>query len=99
MNPRVFFHARGLSNYLRIVRKYRAIRHSLGERFIKCFEERANHFAQWPDAAPIAVKHYRYFRLRRFPYKVFYQKAADGIIIMTICHTKRDPKLWKSVLR
>jgi len=30
----------------------------------------------------------------RFPYAVFYRVEPNRIVVLTVLHTARDPKLW-----
>ena len=96
---KVSFHARGRADYVALVREYASIRRELGVRVVETFGKRARVHAEWPDVGRHALKNYRYFTLGRFPYKVFYKKTPTGIAIMTICHNKRHPRVWRSFLR
>lgn len=99
MKATVDFHSVGHSDYMILMEKYHTARQALGERFKIIFRSKSEHFAEWPDAGTRAVKHYRYFQIPPFPYKVFYQKSDTGIVIMTICHEKRHPRVWKRMLK
>lgn len=34
--------------------------------------------------------------LRRFPYGVFYVQRAEGMVVVAVLHTSRDPRLWRA---
>ena len=36
--------------------------------------------------------------VRRFPYGVFYVSRAEGLFVVAVLHTARDPKLWRARL-
>ncbi len=98
MNKTIGFHSVGNSDYMALMEKYHSARQVLGDQFKNVFKANSLHYAEWPDTGIKAIKHYRYFRNRPFPYKVSYQKSETGIVIMTICHDKRHPRVWKKML-
>jgi plasmid stabilization system protein ParE len=38
-------------------------------------------------------------RLRRFPYGLIYSKDEDGILILAVAHTHREPGYWRDRLK
>ena len=64
----------------------------LGEIFLdeldKCLEKlRSN-----PAGRPKISKNYRQARLKRFPYVVVFELIKTDIIVLSVFHTKRNPK-------
>lgn len=47
-----------------------------------------------PEIYPAVYKQVRQGVLRRFPYSVLYL-AEDDIIVISVFHSSRDPKIWK----
>lgn len=41
----------------------------------------------------------REFRLRRYPYIVFYQTEESGVVISGLLHERRDRRIWDDVIR
>lgn len=49
-----------------------------------------------PKAQPVALKHFRWVRVRRFPYRLIFEQAdADRILIIAVAHTSRRPQYWR----
>jgi toxin ParE1/3/4 len=34
--------------------------------------------------------------VRRFPFGIFYVPRTDGVIVVAVLHTARDPRLWRA---
>jgi len=49
-----------------------------------------------PQSHPIECKHYRWVRVRRFPYRlVFEELDQDRVLIVAVAHTSRKPVYWE----
>jgi hypothetical protein len=64
----------------------------LGEIFLdeldKCYKKlRSN-----PAGSPKIIKNYRQARLKRFPYVVLFEIIKSDIIVLSVFHTRRNPK-------
>ena len=57
-----------------------------------------NTFASIEENPRLHAQAYRNLRralVRRFPYGVFYVPQAEGLIVVAVLHTVRDPRLWR----
>ena len=50
---------------------------------------------RFPDAWHPLGDEIRRCRLRRFPYGLIYSKDEDGILILAVAHTHREPGYWR----
>jgi plasmid stabilization system protein ParE len=56
-------------------------------------------FSSIKDNPELYARAYRSLRralLRRFPYGVFYVLQPEGIVVLAVLHTSRNPKLWRT---
>jgi len=67
----------------------------LGAAFVREVDSCVKNIVLHPEMYPIVHKHVRQGLLRRFPYSVMYLIAGDAIIVLSVFHAARDPKVWK----
>ncbi len=67
----------------------------LGADFIRsvdaCFQLMRRH----PEIFPVGYKQLRQGVVRRFPYSVFYLITGDRVIVVSVFHASRNPKIWQ----
>lgn len=73
---------------------YEAQQPGLGPEFEAAFRECAARIQEHPQAFPLATKRVRRARMSPFPYLLFYHVARHVIVVHSVFHTSRDPKLW-----
>ncbi len=54
---------------------------------------------RFPEAWHPLGAEIRRCRLRRFPYGLIYAKDQDGILILAVAHTHREPGYWRDRIR
>jgi plasmid stabilization system protein ParE len=54
-----------------------------------------NQIASCPYRWPVEDGDYRYYPLRRFPFRIIYRRHEDWIRIVAFAHAKRRPGYWK----
>lgn len=67
----------------------------LGAEFLRCVDSCVQVFRRHPEIFPTVHKHVRQGVLRRFPYSVLYFISSNEIIVISVFHASRDPKIWK----
>ena len=67
----------------------------LGVEFIRCVDSGVQLIRRHPEIYPMIHKHVRQGVVRRFPYSVMYFTAGDAVIVTSVFHAARDPKIWK----
>jgi toxin ParE1/3/4 len=67
----------------------------LGAAFVREVESCVKNIALHPEMYPTVHKDVRQGLLRRFPYCVVYLVAGDAVIVLSVFHAARDPKIWK----
>jgi len=64
--------------------------------FMHSIDDALSRIVANPDLYPIVYRNLRRAVVRRFPFAIFYEVAADEIQIVAVFHSRRDPKRWKS---
>lgn len=71
----------------------------LGDAFLLETVAAIDRIRRFPEAwHPLGDK-IRRCRLRRFPYGLIYSKDEEGILILAVAHTHREPGYWRDRLR
>lgn len=77
---------------------YEDRRDGLGEEFLGCVDACIQAICRTPEMYPPIHDSYRRGLVRRFPYAVFYDYAADTVTVYCVFHTSRDPDKWRQRL-
>lgn len=67
----------------------------LGTEFMRCVDGCVKLIRRHPEIFPATHKHIRQGVLRRFPYSVLYLISGGSVIVVSVFHSSRDPKIWK----
>ncbi len=68
----------------------------VADRFQKAVDDAVTRICQDPDAQPALLKHFRWVRVRRFPYRLIFERAdEDRILILAVAHTSRRSRYWR----
>lgn len=67
----------------------------LGAEFVRCVDSCVQLIRSHPELYPEVHKRVRRGVVRRFPYSVLYFVTDDAIIVTSVFHAKRDPKIWQ----
>ena len=54
---------------------------------------------RFPDAWHPLGNEIRRCRLRRFPYGLIYSNDRDGLLILAVAHTRREPGYWRDRIK
>jgi plasmid stabilization system protein ParE len=92
----VFFHRLAAGEYLKARRWYaREGGNRLAERFRDEVDEAVERIARNPEAGAIFRTAYRWVRLHRFPYVLYYQILDESrLLILAVAHAARRPAYW-----
>lgn len=90
------FHPDALLEYHEAGRWYEERRHLLGVEFTEAVEAAIAVVLADPLRFQPAAHGIRIYRLRRFPYYIFFRCdiPADHVRIVALCHHKRHPGYW-----
>jgi len=66
----------------------------LGRAFLAEFERAVDAILANPQVGAVFRGSRRRYFLRRFPYSVFYQVAADEVRVIAVAHQRRRPGYW-----
>lgn len=92
---KIRFELRALDELSAIVDYYILQSVDRAARFEEEFERSTSFLAENPQIAPPVEGRIRRWNLNKFPYAIFYQPHPDGIVIVSIMHTRREPEAWK----
>jgi plasmid stabilization system protein ParE len=73
---------------------YEERRIGLGEEFLATVEESLDAIEEFPEMFALVHAEVRRAMVPRFPYAVFYRVEPKQVVVLTVLHTARDPKLW-----
>ncbi len=91
----VIFHDLAENELNEAAEYYAQARPGLGEAFLVEVQGAVDALAATPLAAQVVEGDVRWWRVRRFPYSVFYRVRADHIRVLAIGHQKRRPFYWR----
>lgn len=77
---------------------YERRRAGLGEEFLSCVDACIQAICRTPEMHRRVHENYQRGLVRRFPYAVFYEYAADTVAVYCIFHTSQDPAKWRQRL-
>lgn len=65
-------------------------------RFVEAADEAVARILDNPLSHPIERKHYRFVRLRTFPYRLIFEQPDDeSILVIAVAHSSRRPSYWR----
>ena len=67
----------------------------LGDAFLLDTVAAIDRIRRFPEAWHPLGNEIRRCRLRRFPYGLIYSKDEDGILVLAVAHTHREPGYWR----
>jgi plasmid stabilization system protein ParE len=74
---------------------YEARQRGLGSEFVRSIDACVQIIRRQPEIYPIVHKNVRQGVARRFPYSILYIEAPARIVIISVFHSSRDPRIWK----
>lgn len=66
----------------------------LGDQFLGGIDAAFDAIGHYPEMFASVHREVRRALVARFPYAVFYRVEASRIVVLTVLHTARDPRLW-----
>jgi plasmid stabilization system protein ParE len=77
---------------------YESKQHGLGAQFMARVEEVFDQIRDNPQLFATSYRMVRQTLVRRFPFVVSYLIDGDRVVVIAICHGRRNPRTWKSRL-
>jgi len=71
-------------------------RKDLDFEFMQCIDEALALVIRHPNSFPMVYRTLRRAVVRRFPFALFYEVAADEIQVTAVFHSRRNPEMWQS---
>lgn len=75
---------------------YARQRDNLDAEFMQSIDDALTRIVTRPNQYPVVYRTLRRAVVRRFPFAVFYEFAANEIQVIAVFHSRRDPQRWKS---
>lgn len=91
---RLRFHREALNEMVDTANFYENKQPGLGHRFDRALESALETILSSPTTWAIYTQNVRKYRLRKFPYSIFYRLDADVVTIVAVMHAKRRPDYW-----
>ena len=66
----------------------------LGEKFLAAVNSGFDAIERYPEMFGQVHGEVRRAVVSRFPYAIFYHVEAGRVVVLTVLHTARNPKLW-----
>ena len=66
----------------------------LGKKFLNAVDSAFDAIERYPEMFARVHGEVRRAIVSRFPYAVFYHVETKRVVVLTVLHTARDPKLW-----
>lgn len=73
---------------------YSGQRHGLGEEFLAAVNAAFDTIEHFPEILACVHGEVRRAVVSRFPYAIFYRVETKRVVVLTVLHTARDPKVW-----
>ncbi|MFN0050094.1 MAG: type II toxin-antitoxin system RelE/ParE family toxin [Cytophagales bacterium] len=67
----------------------------LGRRFILKVREYINTLKLFPEQYQMIYKKKRAVFIKEFPFQIIYSIIGNTVVVFSVFHTKRNPKIWK----
>jgi plasmid stabilization system protein ParE len=76
-------------------RWYEQQRSGLGQRFLAAVDAAIAGIAENPRRYAAVHSEVRRGPVRGFPYSLYFREEANRVVILTVAHQRRDPKVWR----
>ena len=73
---------------------YEGQREGLGEKFLAGVNSALDAIEHYPEMFSRVYGEVRRALVSKFPYAVFFHVEPKRVVVLTVLHTARDPKLW-----
>lgn len=67
----------------------------LGERLLFVLDDYFEIISSFPEQYPILHKSKRSVYIKIFPFQIIYSIMGNTVVVFSVFHTKRNPKIWK----
>lgn len=75
---------------------YSAQSRGLGAEFVRVVDAAFASIRRNPRQFPLVHGEVRRAVIRRFPYAILFKSSEEEIVVLSVFHSRRDPKRWQS---
>jgi plasmid stabilization system protein ParE len=92
----ISFHRLAAKEFREAFDWYASRDHAVADRFKDRVADAAERIRDAPDSHPVGLKHYRWVRVRRFPFRLIYEHLdAERVLIVAVAHSSRRSRYWR----
>lgn len=95
MSLPVTFHPAARVEFIEAAARYEAQRLRLGIEFLAEIERCVTLAADQPQLYAVVFKNVRHVTARRFPYSIYFRTGAQGLVVLAVFHSRRNPAVWQ----
>jgi Plasmid stabilization system protein len=77
------------------VRRYEDISTNLANRFLDDFDVAIDRLEQNPNLCSIYEDHFRFVKLKNFPYVLIFRFIPDALEVLTVKHSSQNDDFWR----
>ncbi len=77
---------------------YESCEEGLGKDFVTETRNALRHIIQYPEAWPKVRDFARRYKIKRFPYLIFYIVVEDTVVVIAVMNTSQDPSSYQNRL-
>jgi toxin ParE1/3/4 len=96
MNRPIIFRRAARAEFDDAANWYEGMRPGLGAAFTRAVQQVLDRIAGKPEFYPKVHHDVREALVRGFPYCVYYREEPGYVLVLSVFHTSRDPKIWQS---
>lgn len=96
MNALLTFHRLAAKEYVAARRWYERRQSDLDQRFTGAVDAALRRIAESPDSWTLYGGHYHWFKVKCFPYVIYYHILDPArVLVLAVAHGRRRPGYWK----
>ncbi len=70
----------------------------LGKDFLRCMDAALATICQMPEGFARMMDDFRHFKVRRFPYTIYYEYTGGVVVVYAVFHGAQDPERVRRAL-
>lgn len=70
----------------------------VGKDFLRCLDAAIATICQMPEGFAKVMDDFRHFKVRRFPYTLYYEYTGGAVVVYSVFHGAQDPERLRQTL-
>jgi toxin ParE1/3/4 len=88
-------HPLAMAEFLGFLAKFCAQNRAKAIRFERAFDQAIEAIMAMPEAWALVDDNYRFYRVKGFPYIVYYRLDGNHVIVAGVGHERQQPGFWR----